>query len=243
MKLTTLISASLFLFFTPLCHAEEVDVFVSGGQSNANYNKKAFGVGIENIVTKSSAFSNAEVVKTARGGTPLIKWMDDDGNPQECYHQHFFNHSGKGNPGLLEARIREIKDRGDTVRFRGLFWFQGEADANGEAGVDDKGGSESKYKKRFELLLKQLAKDIGHADWNFVLNTVGNTRKAKSDGINAVLADIAQANPRGVLHNTQEGPQRTGGGVHSYNHILVGENNARLFIEAFMANADKPAKR
>ena len=243
MKLTTVIVASGFLFFTPLSQAEEVDLFVSGGQSNAKYNKFGFGVGIENVVTQSSLFSNAEVVMTAKGGNPLGNWMDDDGNPQENYHADFFNHSGKGRPGLLEARIREIKDRGDTVRFRGFFWFQGEADANGEAGVDDKGGSVSKYKKRFELLLEQLAKDIGHADWSFVLNTVGNTRKAKSDGINAVLADIAKTHSKGVLHNTQEGPQRTGGGVHSYNHILVGENNARLFIEAFVTNENRPAKK
>ena len=124
MSLTTLISATLFLFFTLLSQAKDVDLFISGGQSNANYKKKAFGVRIENIVTQSSAFSNAEVVKTARGGTPLIKWMDDDGTPQECYHQHFFNHSGEGRPGQLEQRIQDIKDRGDTVRFRGFFGFR-----------------------------------------------------------------------------------------------------------------------
>ena len=47
MSLTTLISATLFLFFTLLSQAKDVDLFISGGQSNANYKKKAFGVGIE----------------------------------------------------------------------------------------------------------------------------------------------------------------------------------------------------
>ena len=89
MKPTTLLSGALFLFLAPLSQAKVVDLFVSGGQSNANFNKKAFGVGIENVVTQSSVFSNAEVVKTAMGGTPIIKWMDDDGNPQKFYHAHF----------------------------------------------------------------------------------------------------------------------------------------------------------
>ena len=239
MKPTTLISAAFFLFFTPLSQAKEVDLFVSGGQSNANFNKKAFGVGIENVVTQSTVFSNAEVVKTAMGGTPLIKWMDDDGNPQKFYHAHFFNHSGEGRPGQLEQRIQEIKERGDIMRFRGFFWFQGEAELKPE-----KGGSVEKYQKRFDLLLNQLAKDIGHEDWNFVMNTVSKKKVAgASKGINDVLADIAKTNPRGVLHDTQKGPQRTGGGVHSYNHILVGENNAWLFIESFVADKVKPEKK
>ena len=167
-------------------------MFVSGGQSNANFNKKAFGVGIENVVTQSTVFSNAEVVKTAMGGTPLIKWMDDDGNPQKFYHSIFFNHSGEGKPGQLEQRIQEIKERGDIVRFRGFFWFQGEAELKPE-----KGGSVEKYQKRFDLLLNQLAKDIGHEDWNFVMNTVSKKKVAgASKGINDVLADIAKTNPR-----------------------------------------------
>ena len=232
LTLFTSLAGAMILVATSI-PAKEVDLFVSGGQSNAKFNKFGFGVGIEKAITQSKTFSNPELVMTARGGTPIIKWMDDDGNPQECYHQHFFNHSGTGKPGLLEARIKEIKERGDTVRFKGFFWFQGEAEARPE-----KGGSVSKYKKRFELLLKQLAEDIGHADWNFVLNTVGKTRHTKpNENVNDVLAEIVKANPKGVVHDTQVGPQRTGGGVHSYNHILVGENNVRLFIKTFVTDA------
>ena len=223
-------------FLVASSQAGEVDLFVSGGQSNAKFNKFGFGVGIERAVKAASEFSNAELVMTARGATPLIKWMDDEGNPQECYHQHFFNHTGEGKPGLLEARIQEIKDRGDTVRFRGFFWFQGEAELKPE-----KGGSVEKYRERFDLLLNQLAKDIGHEGWNFVLNTVAKKKaEGASEGINDVLADIANTHSRGVLHNTQEGPQRTGGGVHSYDHILVGQNNVRLFIETFISENDEP---
>ena len=77
-----------------------------------------------------------------------------------------------------------------------------------------------------------------------MLNTVSKKKAAgASKGINDVLADIAKSNPRGVLHDTQKGPQRTGGGVHSYNHILVGENNARLFIESFVADKVKLEKK
>ena len=107
----------------------------------------------------------------------------------------------------------------------------------------EKGGSVEKYRKRFDLLLNQLAKDIGHEDWCFVMNTVSKKKAAgASKGINDVLADIAKTNPR-EFFTTPRKAHKEQVAAHSYNHILVGENNARLFIESFLAVKVKPEKK
>ena len=215
----------------PYAQAAVVDVFIATGQSNAYWpvgpaptyeGSYDFGKGVQDALTASGLFSNPTVVLDGQPGIEIAQWHDGT-NPQWLYNGQFFNTAG-GAAGSLEAQMNSIIANGDTPVFRGLFWFQGEADGQN--------GTEAQYAGRWNSLLTQLGSDLGSTSWNYVMNRVGNS----GDLINDTLAAITTADSRGVLFDTQVAPYRTNpADIHGYDHFAVGQANAQLFISSFMA--------
>jgi len=177
------------------------------------------------------------VVKTAHGGSSVSQWHYK-GDFKKLFHIDFFNKTETKTPmGALEAKIAEVIANGDTPVFRGMFWWQGESNGVTQAQLDSGSVPSVDGLEGIIAGISAGLKDAGLDDtkWNFVLNTV--YRKGESEQVNAALA-ISAASPRGVLFDTQVGEHRTykgtGDPVHGYNHFLVGQKNAELFIETFV---------
>ena len=224
---------SLLLSLQALVHGAVVDVFIATGQSNAVWPWDSenqvgtfqFGAGVQDALDASGLFSNPTVVIAGVPGQEIAAWYNDSG-ANGLYNTEFFDTTTVGT-GALEAKISEIVGNGDTPRFRGVFWFQGEADGLG--------GTEAQYTSRWNGLLGQLASDLGSSDFNFVMNRVGNSGTL----INDTLAAITNADARGVLFDTQVEPYRTNtADIHGYDHYAVGQANAQLFIETFVRPVD-----
>lgn len=205
-----------------------VDVFMATGQSNAGYDSFAWGSNIRSEITSSGLYSNPYVITTAHPGEPLNEWMNN-GTAGALYQQDFFNSSGTG---WLQIAMNNFIAAGDTPVFRGLYWFQGESD-----GLSYLGGSVPLYTSRWNDLLNQLGSDLGTTDWNYLMNTVGNS----GQDINDVLKDITDADSRGVLFNTQTPLYKTDpDDIHGYNHALVGQDNVALFNATFVPEPSSP---
>lgn len=194
------------------------DVFFTTGQSNARWDTFAWGEGIRDTIVSSGRFENPIVVSRGHGGEPIRNWFD--GGPQFRYEADFFN--ALGSNGALRNNLFAISYQGNTYRFRGLFWFQGESDGRLQ--------EVPQYAGRWHGMLNELGNDLGSSDWNYVMNRVGNS----GDEINDALQSITDNDPRGVLFDTQVAPYRTDPtDVHGYDHYLVGVANANLFINSF----------
>jgi len=240
-KITFTAALSLLLGLQTLLQGAYVDVFIATGQSNAYWpvNRDGevvtgtyqFGHGVQDALVASGLFSNPVVVIDGQPGQAIAAWYDDSG-PVWLYDTQFFDTENNGT-GKLETKINEIIANGDTPRFRGVFWFQGESD--GEA-AGQSNTSEVVYTARWNGILTQLAADLGSSDFNFVMNTVGNS----GTRINTTLTNITNADSRGVLFDTQVAPYRTNSeDIHGYDHYAVGQANAQLFIDTFMKDFGK----
>jgi hypothetical protein len=235
--LCSVLASSLVFFSSSNLRAEVVDIFISAGQSNAKADNMALGRGAEEFLKKSGKFSNVVVVKTAHGGK-AVSQLHYKGKLKNLFHVDFFNKTETKIPmGALEAKIAEVIANGDTPVFRGMFWWQGESNGVSQAQLDS--GKVPSYDDLEGIIagISEGLKEAGLDDtkWNFILNKV--YRKDETAQVNAALAMSAES-PRGVLFDTQEGEHRTykgkGDPVHGYNHFLVGQENAKLFIETFV---------
>lgn len=207
------------LLLPQLIYSETVDLVITAGQSNAGRDNFAWAKGIEDALSESGScrFENLCVISTFHGGRPLNEWYDE--GEQVWYEEDFFNAEGTG---ALQATIDNLTGAGYDVNFVGLFWFQGESD-----GLERHGGSAELYPERWEGMINQLDSDIGHSDWGYVMNTVGNS----GDAINNALTSITDSDTRGLLFDTQVEPYRTDpDDIHGYDHYAVGQGNAELFL-------------
>ena len=232
---------TLLLGLQGLLYGAYVDVFIATGQSNAYWpvnqdgevvtGTYQFGHGVQDTLVASGLFSNPVVVIDGQPGMAIAEWYTD-GAPEWLYQKQFFG-THEGATAGLEAKINEIIANGDTPRFRGVFWFQGESDGE-EAGQSNT--SEADYTARWNGILTQLASDLGSSDFNFVMNTVGNA----GTRINTTLTNITNADSRGVLFDTQVAPYRTNvNDIHGYDHYAVGQANAHFFINSFVTDLGK----
>jgi hypothetical protein len=163
------------------------------------------------------------------------------GAPNFQYDAHFFDTDNDGT-GALEAAINQIIADGDTPRFQGLFWWQGESDGIGDYATANT--SQAVYEARWAGLLGQLEADLQTAgldssEYKFVVNTVAES----GNQINTILTGIANADARGLVFDTQVAPyndrnlnpadEATYGDLHDYDHFAVGQANAQLLIDTF----------
>ncbi|MCH2204364.1 MAG: sialate O-acetylesterase [Lentisphaerales bacterium] len=225
-----------------------VDVFIATGQSNAVYplyngedNKYAFGRGVQEKLTASGQFSNPTVVLAGEPGRPIAYWWAEFWpGAYNGYDSQFFDINNNGT-GKLEAKINQILANGDTPRFRGIFWFQGESDGLGPYATADT--SQENYQARWSGLLEQLNTDLqaaglSHSDYHFVFNTVSES----GNKINQILTNVANTNSKGAIYDAVNSPyhdqdviiEKAYGNLHDYDHFSVGTANAQLFIDSFL---------
>ncbi|EDM29222.1 iduronate-2-sulfatase [Lentisphaera araneosa HTCC2155] len=228
-----------------------VDVFIATGQSNAAYplydgeeNKFGFGRGIQTKLTESGLFSNPTVVLAGEPSRPIAYWWAEFWpGAYSGYDSNFFDIDNSGE-GQLEAKINEIIANGDTPRFRGFFWFQGESDGLGPYATADT--SQADYETRWNGLLAQLDSDlqaagVSNTEYKFVVNTVAES----GDKINTILNYIANQgthSDKGTIYDAVNSPyhdqdvivEASYGNLHDYDHVMVGRANAQLFIDTFI---------
>jgi len=215
-----------------------VDVFFADGQSNA---KPMWAQGIRDSLASSGAYQNVLVVDTMHSGNWLSNWWIT--GPQTNYQADFFDPSGTG---LLQQQLQSITAAGDSYRFAGLFWFQGEGDSADAF-------STSIYSSRFMSMLSQLSTDLGSvgAPINFDLalidyNPAYTTLPANAsvpahvDAFRQMQIDLATAN-NGAYFDTR-GYARTDlwhlTGAELY---TVGQQMGAQFASTFAAPVPVPS--
>ena len=139
-------------------HASHIDLFFAGGQSNA---REEWAEGIEQGLVSSGLYENVEIAFNRHPGEGMITWWrSDTAETRRANYLADFYAPGAGE-GVLEKRVREIAEAGDTYTFHGLFWFQGEGDnyADNAAGV---------WAERFLGMLDTIESDFATGDLPFV---------------------------------------------------------------------------
>ncbi len=129
--------------------AKTVNVFFSGGQSNAKAQwASAIASGLQ-----AGYGSTLVMAHTNHSGNAMSQWFTTV--PQANYNTDFWNASGTG---FLQTQIHSITQAGDTAVLQGVFWFQGEGDtASNAAGY----ATMDAYTNRFLGMLSQLKTDLG----------------------------------------------------------------------------------
>lgn len=135
---------SFILFtFLQLTNAEEVDVFLAAGQSNA---KATWADSIESTLNRLRPDKETVVVHSFHSGSWLQGWWNV--TPQQNY---------RDNLAALESAFSALRTAGKEPVLKGVFWFQGEGDSGSYPTMD-------LYKERFKSYLAQLETDMGVSD-------------------------------------------------------------------------------
>ena len=122
-----------------IVYAQEVDVFLAAGQSNA---KATWSTSIEMTLNRLRPEKETVVAHSYHPGNWLYAWWND--SPQNNYYD---------NLTALETEFSELRSEGKEPIFRGVFWFQGEGDSGSYSGMN-------LYKDRFKSYLDQLELDM-----------------------------------------------------------------------------------
>ena len=149
----------IFLGYSPAALSDIVHVFFAGGQSNAT---QWWFDGLAN--TLAARYKNFVLVSDGHSGASLSQWYDN--GPQANYASDFYNASGTG---ALQVALSDILANGDTYRFDGFFWFQGETDAGSAAAV-------GMYDARFHSMLGQIRTDLNLDQFHYVLAVIDANR-------------------------------------------------------------------
>ena len=96
-------------------------------------------------------------------------WYNDV--PKAGYEEDFYNDSGTG---LLQAELDNIIANGDTYRFRGFFWYQGESEITSATDV-------GLYATRFNSMLDQIQSDLSLDEFRYMIAAVEVNRSLISD--------------------------------------------------------------
>ena len=210
--------------------AQPVEVFFAGGQSNAK--PEWWATSIEQTLQNSSELNNPIVLKQKHNGDPIRLWYTD--TPQVNYQSDFFNGSGTG---LLQQSLQAIGTPGVDYVFKGLFWFQGESDANPEAAAA--------YESRFTGMLEQLRIDLGQEEpINFTMAIIDGEPdyypEAIREGIRQGIEDIRPV--QFALGSSANGSFVDSRGLTRVDawHLdeassnLIGQQMADVYIETFV---------
>ena len=119
-----------------------VRLYAVAGQSNA---KLTWANAIKRQLANASELP-VQVVHSSHGGNPLRNWYLDE--PQINYQADFFSPAGTGQ---LQRQIAYYRRLGYEPVFAGLFWFQGENEANYGPFEDIRS-----YMDRFEAMIARL---------------------------------------------------------------------------------------
>ena len=93
-----------------IVYAQEVDVFLAAGQSNA---KATWSNSIEMTLNRLRPEKETVVAHSYHPGNWLYAWWND--SPQNNYYD---------NLTALETEFSELRSEGKEPIFRGVFWFR-----------------------------------------------------------------------------------------------------------------------
>lgn len=155
---------ALFFFLSSSANAAVVDVFFAGGQSNAT---AAWHDGLTS--TLNTHYDNALVVYQNHPGKWMRYWYND--LPKAGYQEDFYNDSGTG---LLQSQLADILANGDTYRFSGFFWYQGESEITSAADI-------GLYATRFNSMLDQIQSDLSLGEFRYMIAAVEANRSLISE--------------------------------------------------------------
>ncbi len=144
-------------------------LFILSGQSNMTGTVKG---AFEARVAKRFGKENAVVVIRMRSGRGIRFWVADYRQPTgRGLTEKKMNSNGIEYKPLIETALAAAKDQSfDTVSF---IWMQGESDANARL-------SET-YEESFLKLIKQLKKDLGRDDLQFVIGRINDYARSRPD--------------------------------------------------------------
>ena len=122
---------------------------------------------------------NVVIVKLAKGGTSMRQWLKD--SPHDVMWGDQTAHLYETLVARTHYAIAQLKARDGgtaTVKLRGLFWMQGEADAfHSEALL---------YPERLHQFVSDLRKDLNAPDLPFIAGRTAITQPKKDDGLDLI---------------------------------------------------------
>ncbi|MDX1681052.1 MAG: sialate O-acetylesterase [Akkermansiaceae bacterium] len=192
----------LLLLFTALlaliAQAQEKHLFILSGQSNMQGLDP--DASFTPAVEKEFGADKVIVVKDAKGGRPIRDWYKDwkpaDGKDV------------KGKNGELYDRLMEKVNsaiKGQKLASVTFVWMQGERDAREQHG--------EVYAESLKGLIKQLEKDLGRDDVNFVIGRLSdmdmeNKRYKHWTLVREAQVKVAEESDKGAWIDTDDLPMK-----------------------------------
>ncbi len=169
-------------------------LFILSGQSNMQGHRpdEAFTPAVEQALGKDRVI----VIQDALGGQPIQRWYKDWESPNDTRPE---TRAGDLYERLMNKVQPAIKGSSlDSVTF---IWMQGERDAKMQWSAA--------YEESLLGLYRQVCKDVGRDDVGFVIGRLSdfdldNARYPHWTKIRQIQEQVAQANPRFVLVNTDD---------------------------------------
>ena len=211
--------------------AANVDVFFTGGQSNAVLSPWA--TSIESTLVNSGHYNNVRIVHARHSGESIANWVFEDGSggysKQSNYLNDFFNPAGTGQ---IQQTLADIIANGDTPVFRGFFWFQGESDT-------DYAGEINAYRSRYLGMLDLLQTDLGLGEQiDFAMATIDYginnnltaSHQAQVNELRAIQTQIGDDFSNGVAVDSRPFSRRDTWHLETDQYQPYGELMANTFI-------------
>lgn len=169
-------------------------LFILSGQSNMQGHRpeEAFAPAVEEAYGQA----NVVIVQDALGGQPIYrwykKWEDPNGDDQPTQIGDLYDRLMNKVQAAIEGK------KLSSVTF---IWMQGERDA--------KMKWSSAYEESLRGLYKQISRDLGRDDINFVIGRLSdfdmnNSRYPDWTNIRDIQVKVAQSNPRFAWVNTDD---------------------------------------
>jgi hypothetical protein len=201
--------SALVLLFPVACQAG-VHLFILSGQSNMAGLDPSLS--FTPTVEKEFGKENVVVVKSAQGGQPIRRW-DREWKPAD-------GPKPEGNGDLYDKLLGVVRPaiEGKEIESVTFVWMQGERDArDGQAAV---------YHDSFLRVVKQLEKDLGRKEINFVIGRLSdfdmdNRSYRDWTKVRDVQVALAEESPRGAWVDTDDlndKPAKDGSGMRNDLH-------------------------
>ena len=183
-------------------------------------------LGFAHSMLKAEPGRKLALIKGSRGGTNLrADWkpgVHGDAESQGPRYRDFVE--------TITMATKELTQRGDQFKIRGLLWHQGESDARSNTKV---------YSRRLNELIQRIREDINIPDLPVVVGEVFDN--GKRDKVRAAIQAVAAESATVGLVSSQ-GTKTSDPGTHfdANSQLLLGERYSTAMRKLLVAKPEQP---
>lgn len=212
--------------------AEEIDLFIVTGQSNA---RVQYANGIDSGIRAIGRYDNPIVFNATRSGNWLFNWVADGAGGYVAGPNFTEDLWAPDGSSALQQFIADLESDGDTVVVRGFFWWQGEGDTGGTI-------ARTVYSEKLQWMIQELWSAYGEFDILFTLIDYNPDELDELMNIGRTPEDV-----EAIRDQLRDAAEQLGGTVHDSRpyprsdlwHVSDWDDHRGLYGPAYDIGADE----